>query len=92
MALADAENLSDTCHTGGLVSYTDGSTWDFESDYLVIFAQSDDFCNPPVPYKPGSDIILCCAPEKGGCSCNVGCKSDRSILSRFDGLQNDVLD
>ena len=71
----------DTWRAGGLLSYTDGSSWDFERDYLVVFAQSDDFCNPPVPYKPGSEIKLCCAPEKGGCSCNVGCEIARHCLA-----------
>lgn len=57
--------------TRGLISYDDGSTFDFASDYLVIFSQSDDFCTPPVPWHD-KEIELCCAPSKGGCACNVG--------------------
>ena len=49
----------------------DGSTFNFARDYLVIFSQSDDFCNTPVPWK-GKEIELCCAPAKGGCACEVG--------------------
>jgi hypothetical protein len=55
----------------GLLSYDDGATFDLSKDYIVMFSQSDNFCNPPVPYK-GGEILLCCAPAKGGCACNVG--------------------
>jgi hypothetical protein len=59
-------NLTDGYGTGlrGLLSYDDGASWDFESDYMVLKAQ-DDNCNPAingrrsVPGEPsGTDTCL----------------------------------
>lgn len=69
----------------GLLSYDDGSTFDFDHDYLVIFSQSDDFCNPPVPWK-GKSIEQCCAPAKGGCACDVGYGNTLQLNSSGDVL------
>ena len=53
-------------------------------DYVVIFAQSDDFCNPPVPWK-GEEIELCCTPAKGGCACEVGYGNTLQLTSGTGG-------
>ena len=47
----------------GLLSYDDGYTFDFNSDYIVIKAQDDA---SPLAVSSG------CAPSAGGCGCGVG--------------------
>ena len=44
----------------------DELTFDFDSDYIVISAESDDYC------ATSGDTPWCCAPEKGGCNCFAG--------------------
>jgi hypothetical protein len=69
-----------------IISYDDGETFEFNSDYIVISAQSDNFCADP----------WCCAPAKGGCNCFAGYGNtiqldDGSLVTvTFEVLVNDT--
>ena len=83
-------NLTDGYGTGlrGLLSYDDGASWDFESDYLVISAQDDehnkvmDGDHIPDPTAPGGPKALWAM----GCSCGYGSTvqlSDGSLVTPY---------